>query len=250
MNNKENSLEKQAVIEHEEGFNKRLVSYRAKTIIELCKGQKVLELGCGDGAITEELVKHFSEVVAVDGSKTRIERARKRLASIKDKEGRVAFHISLFEDLKLEDSFDTIICAAILEHVDDPIQILVKAKSWLKEDGHIIIVVPNARSLHRRIGKTMGLISDVHELSERDFAVGHKRYYDVDMLSEDIVKSGLEIESIGGILLKPLSNAQMEQLSAEITNAFYQLGRELPPDYCAEIWARCALQRGGRGKWT
>ena len=244
MNGEENNLEKQASIKHEEGFNERLISYRARTIIELCKGRKVLELGCGDGLVTKELVKNFCEIVAVDGSSARVDRATKRLESVKDNKGRITFHVSLFENFKPKDSFDTIICAEILEHVGDPVQILVEAKSWLRKEGCIIVVVPNARSLHRRIGKIMGLISDVHELSGQDFAVGHKRYYEVDMLSEDIVKSGLEIESMGGILLKPLSNAQMEQLSVEITDAFYELGEELPPEYCAEIWARCVVSKG------
>lgn len=243
MNKKGKNLEKQASIKHQEGFNERLISYRAKTIVELCKGPKVLELGCGDGLVTQELVKYFDEIVAVDGSGTRADRARKRVESIKDKKGKIAFHISLFEDFELKNSFDTIVAAGILEHVDDPIQILRKAKGWLKEEGSIIIVVPNARSLHRRIGKIMGLISDVHELTEQDFVVGHKRCYDTDMLRNDIVKSGLEIESMGGILVKPLSNTQMEELNPEITDAFYEVSKELPANFCAEIWARCTLPK-------
>ena len=94
----------------------------------------------------------------------------------------------------------------------------------------------------------MGLIPDVHELTEQDYYVGHKRYYDLEMLKQHIIESGLAIESMGGILLKPLANAQMEQMSIDITDAFYQLGKKLPPDYCAEIWARCVLPRGGKNK--
>ena len=239
MKKKEKNLEKQASIKHEEGFNERLISYRAKTIVGLCKGPKVLELGCGDGLVTKELVKYFDDVVAVDGSNTRVDRARRGVGSIKDKTGRIEFHLSLFEIFEPKDSFDTIVAAEILEHVDDPIQILRKAKGWLKEEGGVIIVVPNAESLHRRIGKIMGLISDVHELTEQDFAVGHKRYYNVGTLRNDIVKSGLEIESIGGILLKPLSNTQMKELNPEITDAFFEVSKEFPADYCAEIWVRC-----------
>ena len=229
-------------VKHDEGFNTRLVSYRAATIIGLCKGPAILELGCGDGLITCELARYFQRVVAVDGSNIRVERARERLKAIK-KKGRVIFCITLFENLELEERFDTVITAGILEHIDDPIEVLRKAGRWLKPTGVITIVVPNAMSLHRRAGRILGLISDEHELTQMDFSVGHKRYYDLDMLKQHIREADLEIDCCGGLVFKPLSNAQMEQLSVEITDAFYELGKELPPEYCAEIWARCTLPK-------
>jgi 2-polyprenyl-3-methyl-5-hydroxy-6-metoxy-1,4-benzoquinol methylase len=39
----------------------------------------------------------------------------------------------------------------ILEHVDDPVQVLKIAKKFLKEDGVLIADVPNAHSLHREL---------------------------------------------------------------------------------------------------
>lgn len=230
------------IIKHDEGFNKKLVAYRAETIVKLSKGPKILELGCGDGLVTRELIKHFNEIVAVDGSKIRIERAKKQINSIKYKKGKIMFFVSFFENFKPNTFFDTIVMSGILEHVNDPILILKSYKKWLKKDGYILVVVPNAESLHRRVGKIMGLISDVHELTEQDILVGHKRYYDINLLKNDITKSGLQIESNGGILLKPFSNLQMEKLDSKITDAFFEVGKELPPEYCAEIYVRCTLK--------
>lgn len=238
--NERRALEKMASIKHSKGFNERLISYRAQKIMELCKGTKILEVGCGDGLVTRELVKNFSEVVAVDGSSIRIKRAKKRVQRIPDKKGKISFHVSLFENFDPKTTFDTIVMSEVLEHVDDPILILKKAKNWLRKKGCIVIVVPNAQSLHRRIGKIMNLISDVHELTKQDFLVGHKRYYDINMLRDHITKSGLKIQKWGGILLKPLSNPQMESLEPKITDALYEIGKELP-EYCAEIYTQCNL---------
>lgn len=224
------------------GFNKTLAAYRTKIISELSKGPKILELGCGDGLITPELAKHFDDITAVDGSQTRIERAKERLESVKDK-GKVTFILSLFENFKPDAHFDTIVLSAVLEHVDDPITLLKDCRKWLEKDGYVIIVVPNAESIHRRLGKIMGIISDLHELADQDALVGHKRYYDTKLLKEDVTKSGLQIESIHGILLKPLPNSQMEKMDPGVIDAFYELGRELPSEHCAEICMRCILPR-------
>ena len=181
-------LESQSVIQHNEGFNERLIVYRSMTILDLCKGPKVLELGCGDGLITKELAKLFNKIVAVDGSMTRISRARKHVGRYVEK---VEFDSSLMEDFETRETFDSIILSGILEHLIDPFAILRRIKRWLKRDGYIIIVVPNARSVHRRIGMRMGLIANLYELTEQDISVGHKRYYDSDVLKEHIAESGL-----------------------------------------------------------
>lgn len=236
----QSELDREARIKHDEGFNARLVSYRRRTILSLCKGAEILELGCGDGLITEGLAQHFDEVVAVDGSATRIARTRRRVGQYA---ARVTFVVSLLEDFEPNGRFDTIIISEILEHLTDPIAALSRAKGWLKEAGLVIVVVPNASSLHRRVGETMGLLSNLRELKEQDYRVGHKRYYDVQMLKEHIARSGLVMESMGGILLKPLSNEQMATLSSEVTDALYEVGKELPAEYCAEIWVRCVVPK-------
>lgn len=235
--NKKVKLDKMSVIKHNEGFNEKLVCYRAQKIMELCKGPKILELGCGDGFITRELVRYFHEIIAVDGSEVRIKRAQELIKTIKTK-NKVSFNVCLFEDFASLTFYDSVLLSGILEHVEDPLMILKKAKQWIKGNGVIIVVVPNAKSLHRRIGKLMGLIPNVHQLETLDKTVGHKRYYDFDLLKQDIKKAGLKIDRIGGIFLKPFSNKQMESLSPEITDALYKISDELP-EYCAEIYVRC-----------
>ncbi|MBV5312535.1 MAG: class I SAM-dependent methyltransferase [Prolixibacteraceae bacterium] len=51
---------------------------------------------------------------------------------------------SSIPDLKLSNSgkYDIILCRHVLEHVDNPLQVLLDLKSLLKPDGELILVLP------------------------------------------------------------------------------------------------------------
>lgn len=129
-----------------------------------------------------------------------------------------------------------------LEHIskDDAEKILCTIKNWLRPDGRLHIVVPNAYSLHRRVAWYMGIIDDVHEFSERDKLLGHKRVYDRETLFKELKKCGYKIIHWEGIFLKPLPNSMMMQLNENIIRGFYEVGKELP-DYCAHIYVVCEI---------
>ena len=52
----------------------------------------------------------------------------------------------------------------ILEHVDNPIDIMIRAKEWLSDNGVMILGVPNALSIHRLVAVKMGLLKAPNEL--------------------------------------------------------------------------------------
>ncbi len=235
-------------------FEMTMVKYQLENLLELATGQSALDLGCNDGFITQELCKRFSRVVGVDASEEHIKVARQRIKN-------AVFHRAMFEEFDPGDElFDTIYMVNVLEHVDSPIDILRRAKEWLNEDGSIVIHVPNALSLNRRIGQLMGIISSYYELSPQDTEVGHRRFYDMDSLRRDIVASDLKVESMGGVLLKPFSHPQMEWFTdceawnkelqgwggkdkavdwrERLCTALSEIAKELP-QYSSPIWARC-----------
>jgi len=99
----------------------------------------------------------------------------------------------------------------ILEHVIDPIQLIKKAESLLASNGTIIIHVPNAMAINRKIAVLMGTLKECEELSPFDInIVGHRRSYTMKTLIEDVKKSGLEIVGNGGIFYKMLSTPQID----------------------------------------
>jgi len=212
------------------GFEFILGQYIMKKTLELARGPRVLDVGCGDGSLTKVLVEYFENVVGVDVSREKIDLAKEAVHGAE-------FHESLFEDFETKYRFDSIIMINILEHVEDPILCLDKARKLLMPEGCVIVFVPNALSLNRRIGKLMGLIESCYELTEKDIRVGHRRFYDASSLGKDILESGLVINEIGGLFLKPLSNKQMESWSYELCDALYSIGEELP-DYCGLVYAR------------
>ena len=212
-------------------FDRELVRFRFLTSEPHLKGPHGLELGTGDGAMTKFLRKKFETLTIVDA-------AEELLEVIPNGPDLVKVH-ALFEDFKPAHKFDTIVMEHILEHVDKPVEILKLAKSWLKDDGVLIIGVPNAKSIHRLAGVRMGLLKSEFDLNERDHMVGHRRVYSWETLRKDLEAADLKIEHMDGVFLKPVSNGQIDQnWSPEMIESFYLLGKDFPQN-AAEISAVC-----------
>lgn len=62
-----------------------------------------------------------------------------------------------FETFKYPIRFEVIEAGFILEHVDDPRLVLTRLHQFLEPNGRIFIAVPNARSLHRLLGREANL---------------------------------------------------------------------------------------------
>jgi len=182
--------------------------------------------------MTEGLVGRFPEVDVVEGSEVYARRARGLLAE----RGRV--HHCLFEEFKPRVRYDTIVMSWVLEHVADPRGLLGRARGWLAPEGEIHIVVPNAESLHRRVGMCMGLLHCLDQLNESDFAIGHRRVYTWERLGNEIEAAGLRLIRMDGLLLKPLPSVLMESWPRDLRNAFFELA-PLAPKLCSEIYAIC-----------
>jgi ubiquinone/menaquinone biosynthesis C-methylase UbiE len=207
-------------------------SYRIRALLEHATGESVLEMGIGFGLVTSALSKQFKHVVAVDGSQKVIQQARKVLG----KTDNVTLLHSLFEEYSPDSLFDVIVMFNTLEHVVDPVAILLRAKRWLMPQGKIHIVVPHAYSFHRRLGRAMRLMENETDITETDRKWGHYRVYTFETLRRDIEAAGLVVDLIEGILIKPLSTQQMAGWSPEILDGLYRLGMELP-ELCSEIYA-------------
>lgn len=192
---------------------------------------KALELGSADGIMTARLCKEFEKVTVVDGSDIFLSRIKETL-----KADNVELRCSLFEKFTTEERYNTIFMTHILEHLDNPVAVLKRSKQWLAENGHILIAVPNANSIHRHIGVKMGMLPENDALNEQDKILGHQRVYTPELLKQHIEEAGLKTKHFGGIMLKPISNRQMEKdWSEELIDAFFALGEDMP-ELCSEIY--------------
>jgi 2-polyprenyl-3-methyl-5-hydroxy-6-metoxy-1,4-benzoquinol methylase len=214
------------------GFYSQLVVFGFRSLQPHFARGNVLEMGSADGQMTELLATQFDDVSVVDGSLEYVEAVRSRLPGVK------GYH-SLFEDFEPPERYDNIVMAHILEHVADPVAILQGAADWLSPGGRILIIVPNANSIHRLIGVKMGMLSAPTDLNEDDVRIGHRRVYTPEALASDIAAAGLRLVERGGIFFKVLSNRQIEETwTPELIEGFYELGKDFP-DLATEVLAVC-----------
>jgi 2-polyprenyl-3-methyl-5-hydroxy-6-metoxy-1,4-benzoquinol methylase len=215
------------------GVNSRFVTFAYRTLQPHFRGRTCLELGSADGQMTQYLVRDFARVVAFDGSRKFVdELATWKIPALEPV-------CALFEDLRLTERFDTIVCAHVLEHVADPVGVLQVARTLVAPGGVILLDVPHADSLHRQAAVRMGLLQATTDLNATDHQLGHRRVYTWATFHADIAAAGLRIVQQGGSFLKTVSNAQMEQWYTDaMLEAFYELGKE-HPGTAAEIWAAC-----------
>lgn len=220
----------------QDGFNGYMNKYRVSKILELCRGETVLDIGSADAFMAEALAPFFRRIVAVDGSAELIERARERMRV----KGVVNVELvnALAEEFDTPEKFDLVLLSFILEHVSEPSAVVRRAAEFLAPAGTMFIMVPNARSLHRRVGVALGMIARLDDFSEEDKRQGHRRVYNEEMLREDLVAGGMDILEMGTFFIKPLSNPQMEQLDTRIADALFEVSRDLP-GLGSMIFAKC-----------
>ncbi len=186
-----------------------------------------LELGCADGEMTQWIAREFSTITIVDGSQKFLSQVQERLSSSELQKKCSLVH-SLFEEFETEQRFDQIFLCHVLEHLENPKLVLQKIKKLLSPNGHLFILVPNADSIHRYIGVKMGLLPERHALNEQDITLGHFRVYNMDRLISEVEECGFHVLNESGVMLKPLSNRQMESWDEKLQRAFIELGRDFP----------------------
>ena len=220
-------------IEEQLNFDKRLIGFRYKTLRPHLYGTFGLELGPAEGQMTQFLKNDFKSLTVVDG-------ASALLDLIPNYPNLIKVH-SLFEDFNPKIKFDTIIMEHILEHVEQPVELLLKIKNWLTPKGKILLGVPNGNSIHRLAATKMGILKYPCELNPRDLAQGHRRVYTGKTFRADIEAADLKVFELGGVFFKPLSNKQIQDnWTEEMIEGFYDLGKDFP-EYAADIYAVCYL---------
>jgi len=210
--------------------------FMTKATIELAKkivaNKNILNLGLGNGLISSQLENIVKSQVVVEGSK-------KIMEFFSFESEKTIFIESYFENYNSDKKFDVILANHVLEHVDNPIELMKeKFHEWLSDDGVVFITVPNAKSIHRLVGKQMGMINSEYDLNNSDIKAGHQRVYDIDLLKSHIKKANLKIVELGGYNIKMVSLLQMQEWSQELLDAIFEVSKKIPPELCANIWAK------------
>jgi 2-polyprenyl-3-methyl-5-hydroxy-6-metoxy-1,4-benzoquinol methylase len=99
---------------------------------------KILDIGCGNGNISLALGSLGYSVTGVDIDSTSIENARK-INNFKN----VQFKVLDANAFDVKDEFDAIVCSEVLEHLENPSELVQSIFSILKKDGILVATVPN-----------------------------------------------------------------------------------------------------------
>lgn len=103
---------------------------------------KVLEIGCGDGAMLRLLAEHNRDVTGVDASYSGIEKCHARGLSAQWLD--VSTDVLPFED----NQFDVVISLETFEHLMNPHHALHEVRRTLRPGGRFICSIPNPLSGH------------------------------------------------------------------------------------------------------
>ncbi len=161
---------------------------REKTTRNYIENKDVLDFGCGAGGYLSKIKPYAKSVVGIElENNKRIQLEKEGLRCLPS-----VLHLQ-------NEQFDVITAFHVLEHLEDPISILMTLREHLSDDGRMIIEVPNAND---------ALLSLYRSDSFSDFTywVCHLYLFDNNTLSEIIRRAGFRIAFIQQIQRYPLSN--------------------------------------------
>jgi O-antigen biosynthesis protein len=116
-------------------------------IVQFIDGQKkVLDVGCADGHLSKKIQSNNSEVVGIEIDQIAAKEASKYCKEL------ICGDV---ESTELSDKyisyFDFIIFSDVLEHLKEPLMVLKRFKKYLKDDGYVIIALPNISNWRLRV---------------------------------------------------------------------------------------------------
>ena len=113
------------------------------------RGRRALDVGAADGFLAELLTRQGWQVTALERDPAQAAKARGRC------------HEVIVTDLdeaapRLQGLFDAIVYGDVLEHLSDPLPVLVALDRALAADGRVIVSVPNVAHLWVRFSLALG----------------------------------------------------------------------------------------------
>lgn len=147
----------------------------------------VLDVGCNNGLIGREIIRlSQASIDGIDINEEALEEAGKSYRKV--------FRRDLYQS-KLEidaEKYDYIVFSDILEHLPRPDLILRDAKKYLKDDGKIIISLPNVARFEVRLDLLFGNFDYSPGILSED----HLRFFTKKSAIEMIRKCGYKVEAI------------------------------------------------------
>jgi 2-polyprenyl-3-methyl-5-hydroxy-6-metoxy-1,4-benzoquinol methylase len=144
---------------------------------------KILDVGCGNGSLSNYLHKKGYFVIGVEESQQGVAIAQKNFPGCQFLQG----SIYDFENYKLDKDFDVVISVEVIEHLFYPKELVRLAKCFLKPNGQLILTTPYHGFLKNLVIALLGKMdSHVNVLWDG----GHIKFFSVSTLSKLLILEG------------------------------------------------------------
>ncbi len=180
------------------------------------QGQRVVDVGCGGGILTEGLAKQGAVALGIDLSQDLID-----IADLHGLESGVSAEYQKIsvEQLAQEqaESFDHVTCMEMLEHVPDPGSVIASCTRLVKPGGYVFF------STLKRVPKSYLLAIVAAEYLLKMVPKGthdYKTFIKPSELCQTARHSGLELQGMTGIEYSPFSKQ-------------FRLGKDIDVNYIA-----------------
>ena len=149
-------------------------------------GRRALDVGAADGFLAELLTRQGWQVTALERDPAQAAKARGRC------------HEVIVADLdeaapRLDGPFDAIVYGDVLEHLGDPLPVLVALNRCLAPGGRVIVSVPNVAHVWIRLGLLLGRW-DYADRGILDRT--HLRFFTKQSFARFLGDAGLDVEEL------------------------------------------------------
>lgn len=167
------------------------------------KNERVLDLGCGDGAVAEYLKKQLKvKVVGIDFSPAALKKAHQRDVSVILSDVEKSLPIQ-------SNSFDVVFFGDVIEHIYHPDKALEEIYRVLKSEGKLIVSCPNMGYWRYRVHYLIhGIFPETEWIGLELWELQHIRFFNKKLLYKLLLKKGFRPKKFIGVsrrrLDKPL----------------------------------------------
>jgi trans-aconitate methyltransferase len=225
--------------------NARFVSDLGEPVLELLNpqaGERILDLACGDGALTEKLIARGAEVVGVDGSADMVAAARRRNLD--------ASVVDAYE-LDFHSEFDAVFSNAALHWMKrDPDAVIQGVRRALKPGGRFVAEMGG----HGNVAAiTVALCATLENHGVKEPAAIIPWYYpSPDEYRERLQRAGFKIDYIELIPRPtPLPTGMRGWLETFVISLTQSVPKESREDFLDEVTERLRpVLCDSSGRWT
>jgi SAM-dependent methyltransferase len=181
---------------------------------------RVLDVGCGAGANLRILSGRGHEVHGITLSQAEAEIVAPFVQSIHVLDVNSA--LPPFPD----EYFDALLFSHVLEHLPDPIDVLVRYSRLLKPRSHLYIAVPNIMVWNRRLRHLLNRLE--LENGSLDMDPSHLRFFHLKSIQETVRSAGLIVTF--GSVIGHIPQPGIRRLIPKISSSFDRLACSVAPD--------------------